>query len=55
MYFRRYRLRKKWLDKWLISPVLEGPLTGNVVNEPKHCLNLNCSTFTKFIDHVEGN
>ena len=27
---------------------------SNMVNEPKHCWNLNESTFTIFIDHCEG-
>ena len=36
MYFRNYGLRKTWLDKSLKNPVSEEPLTGNVVNGPKH-------------------
>ena len=55
MYFRNYRLRIKWLDKCLRSSVSEDPSTGDLVNRPKHCLNLNASTFTIFIDHSEGN
>ena len=55
MYFRNYGPRKTWLGKCLKSPVLEEPLTSNVINGPKHCFNLNDSTFTKFIDHCEGN
>ena len=39
----------------LKSPISGDHLTGNVVNGPKHCFNLNDSTFTIFIDHVEDN
>ena len=55
MYFRNYGHRKTWLGKCLKSPVLEEPLTSNVVNGPKHCFNLNDSTFTMFIDECETN
>ena len=55
MYFRKYGHRKTWLRKCLKSPVVEEPLTSNVVNGPKHCLNLNGTIFTIFIDHCEGN
>ena len=55
MYFRNYRLRKMWFDKCLKSPISEHPFTGNVVNWPKHCFNLNDSAFTIFIDHCENN
>ena len=55
MYFRNYGLRKTLLDKRIASPVSEDPLTGNVGNWSKHCLNLNDRTFTIFIDHCEGN
>ena len=40
-----YQLRKTWLLKWLKSPVSEDPSTGNMLNGPKHCWNLNNSTF----------
>ena len=55
MYCRNYGLRKMWLYKCLKSPVSEDPLTGNLVNGPKHSFNLEGSTFTIFIDHCEGN
>ena len=55
MYFRNYGLRKTGLDKSLKSPVSEDPSTGNMVNGPKQCCNLNDSTFTTFIYHCEGN
>ena len=35
--------------------VSDDPLTNNVVNGPKHCFNLNDSTFTMFIDECETN
>ena len=37
MYFPYYRLRKKWLDQRLKSPVSEDPSKSNIVNAPKHC------------------
>ena len=55
MYFRKYGLRKKRLEKCRRSPVSQDPLTGNIVNGPKRCFNLNYSTFTIFIDQCEGN
>ena len=55
MCFRNYGLQKKWLDKFLKSQVPEDPLTANVANGQKLCLNLNDSNFTIFIDHCEGN
>ena len=48
-------VKKKWLDKCLKSPVLEDPSTSNMVNGPRHCWNLNGSTFTIFIGQCEGN
>ena len=44
-----------WLDKCLKSPLSEDPSTSDMVNGPKHCWNLNDSTFTIFIDHFESN
>ena len=55
MKFSTYGLKKKWLDKCLKSPVSEDPQTSNMVNGLKHCINLNGSTLTIFIDHFEGN
>ena len=52
MYFRNYGIRKTWLDICLKSLVLEEPLTGNMVNAPKHCCNLNESTLNIFSDHL---
>ena len=54
MYFRNYGLRKTWLDKCLKRHVSEDLLIGNLVNGPKHCFDLNDSTFTILIDHYEG-
>ena len=47
--------RKTWSDKCLKSPISEEPSTSNIVNWPKHCWNLNSSTFTIFIDHCGCN
>ena len=55
MYFRNYGPRKPWLDKCLKSPVSEGPSKSNMLNQPKHCFNLNHSNLTIFIDQWEGN
>ena len=55
MYFRNYRLRNRWLDKFLKSPIRKNNLTGNLVNGPKHSFDLNDSTITIFSDHSEGN
>ena len=55
MYFHNCRCRKTWLDICLKSPVLEDPLTRNMVNQPKHCCNLNESTVKILSDHFEGN
>ena len=51
MYFRKYRLRKIWLDKYLKSRVSDDPYTDNKENGSKQCSNLNDSTFTIFINH----
>ena len=55
MYFWTYGLRKTWLDKCLKSPFSDNPSTINMVNVPKHCWNLNDSTFTIFICHSACN
>ena len=55
IYFWAYGLRKTWLDKCLKSRVSEVPFKSNIVTGPKHCWNLNDSTFTIFIDPCEGN
>ena len=55
MYFWTYGLRKTSLEKCLTVPVSEEPSTSNMVNEPKHCWNLNKSTLNIFIDPCEGN
>ena len=48
-------LLKTRLEKRLKRPVSEHPLTGNVINGPKHSFNLHNSTFTIFIDQCGGN
>ena len=55
MHFWTYGLHKTRLDKCLKIPVSEDPSTSNMTNTPKHCWNLNKSTFTIFIDHCESN
>ena len=54
MYFLNYGLRKTSLDKCLKNPVWEDPSTGNMVNRPKHCWNMNNTTFTMFIDQCKA-
>ena len=46
---------KNCLDKCVKSPVWEDPLTGGMVNGPKHGFNVNASAFTLLIDHYECN
>ena len=55
MYFRKYRLRKAWLNKCLKSCALEDPSTKNMANASKHCCDLNDRTFTIFINHCGDN
>ena len=55
MHFPNYGPRKSWLDKCLKSPVSEVPCKSNMVNQPKHYLNLNQSIFSIFIEQCEGN
>ena len=55
MYFWTYGLRNTCLDKCLKSLVLEVPSISNRGNGSKHCLKLNNSTFTIFIDLWEIN
>ena len=35
--------------------VSEDPTTSNIENGPQHCLNLQNSTFIRFIDQYERN
>ena len=55
MALKNFGLSRAWLDNCLKSPASEDPSTSNMVNEPKHCWNLNDSTFIIFIDKCEGN
>ena len=50
MFFWTYKIQNLWLDKCLKSLKSEDPLTSNMGNGPKHCSNLDDSTFTLFID-----
>ena len=54
MYFRKYWLRKTWLDKCLKSPASEDPLTSDMANASKHCWNPNDSTVAIFINQCAG-
>ena len=54
MCSRDYALGQPWLDKCLKSPVSEDLSISNMVNGPKHCSNVNHSTFGIFIDQCEG-
>ena len=53
--FNKLRISKTLLDKYLKSRVSEGPSTSNMINAIKQSSYLNDTTFTKFIDHCEGN
>ena len=55
MYFWLYGLKESMLDHCLKSPVSEDPSTSTMVKWPKHCWNLNDSTFNIFIDTCESN
>ena len=55
MHFRNHGVRITWLDKCLKSPVLEHPLTVNVLKDLKHCLNLHGSTLIILCHHSEEN
>ena len=47
--FLNLQLQKAWLDKCLKSPLSEDSSTRYIINGPKHCWNLNDSTFAIFI------
>ena len=53
--FPKLRTLKTWLDKCLKLPVSEDPSRSNMVNVPKHGLNLYHIVFLKFIDHCQDN
>ena len=53
--FRKYRLRKTWLDKYLKSHVSVDPSNGNIANGSKHSCKLNDCPFNIFNDHCGGN
>ena len=53
--FPKLRTPKTWVDKFLKSPVSEGPWKSNMANVPKHCWNLHRSIFIIFIDYFEVN
>ena len=43
--FPKLQTAKTWLEKSLKSPVSEHPLIVNILKGPKHCRNLQGSTF----------
>ena len=55
MYFRKYRLRKAWLDKSLKSRLSEDSSTDNMANGSKHFCNLNDGTFTRISNQSGAN
>ena len=55
MFLQNEGLSKTGLDNCLESPVSKNHLTSNIVNGPKHCRNLNKSTFIILIDQRERN
>ena len=55
MYFQKYGLRKRWLDKCLKNLVSEDTFTSNIAKGLKRCCNVSDSTITTFIDHCEHN
>ena len=46
MNFRNYGLQKRLLDEFSKNPVSEDASASNMVNEPKHCSDLDDGTFT---------
>ena len=54
MYFRKYRLQKKWLDKCLKGRDPGDSSKNNMANGSKLCWNSNGSTFKIFINHFKG-
>ena len=54
MYFRNWGLRKTSLNECLKSPVSDDPSTSSMVNETKHCWNLNDTTFSNLLINVKA-
>ena len=48
IYFWNFRLQKARLLKWLKSPLPEHSWLANMLNGPKHCLNVHGSIFVIF-------
>ena len=55
MYFRIYRLYKKYLDKCLNSPVSQDHVIVNMLKGPKYLSNLYDTTFIKFLHQYQQN
>ena len=54
MYFRRYGVAKRPLDKYLKSAVSQYPSKSNMVKALKHISNHHSGTFIILVDHGEG-
>ena len=52
MYFRKYGLAKKRLDKYVKSAVLKYRSASNMVKVPKHLSNYHSGTFIILIVHT---
>ena len=53
--FPKLQTRKKWLDKFLKTPVSYQILTRNMVNGSQHSSILDYNTFTIFSEHCGRN
>ena len=53
MFFQNYRLQNTWLCECLKSQVSGNPRTVDLSKGPKHCCNLQDSSFTSFF-HDSG-
>ena len=54
MYFRKYGLRKTYLNKFLKNPISKDTSASGMLNRKKHCSNLDDTIFGIVIDHSEG-
>ena len=51
MFFRKYGVAKRGLDKYLKRAISQYPLTSNMVKVPKHLSNYDCGAFIILIDY----
>ena len=54
MYFRKYGLQKKYLNKFLKNPISKDTSASGMLNRKKHCSNLDETIFGIVIDHPQG-